>query len=298
MPRNLASEQNVAELMRTSLLTHSVVELEKFLASRTKVPAAKLAAFFDLPDKDVRAEAELVTRVLRRFAKAVANSIEDPAATSSFLRELDLKAISRDHDWQEIFSVMRAEPDGFEDHKRAALIKYLQYLSFRKRLLEYIYSRKSALEDTDALPVNVEAQGAGGNHADEAEETGTASPHSAKQFIRLPLGEPLALPLPLGTTADIKLAGHVFRLIGGRPPSLIDQNGVMYFLREGRSMVGRHPESDIVIDHDFRDVSRAHLILEWNGGPSVRLTDLSTRGTFVPTQGMPPWCDQESSPTH
>ena len=39
------------------------------------------------------------------------------------------------------------------------------------------------------------------------------------------------------------LAGHAFRLTGARPPSIIDQNGVMYFLKEGRNMVGRHPES-------------------------------------------------------
>ena len=47
-------------------------------------------------------------------------------------------------------------------------------------------------------------------------------------------------------------------------------------------MVGRHPESDIVVDPDFHDVSRAHAILEWSGAGEVTLTDLSTRGTFVP----------------
>ena len=49
-------------------------------------------------------------------------------------------------------------------------------------------------------------------------------------------------------------------------------------------MLGRHPESDVVIDRDFNDVSRAHAILEWHEGATVSNTDLSTRGTFVPIE--------------
>ena len=47
-------------------------------------------------------------------------------------------------------------------------------------------------------------------------------------------------------------------------------------------MIGRHPESDVVVDPDLHDVSRAHAIIDWQSGPAVTVTDLSTRGTYVP----------------
>ena len=107
-------------------------------------------------------------------------------------------------------------------------------------------------------------------------------------FVRLPLGESVTIVLPVGRKANIMLAGHAFRLNGAKPPSLIDQNGVMYFLKEGRNIIGRHPESDIVIDPDFSDVSRAHVIMEWDGVAGVALVDLSSCGTFVRADALRP----------
>jgi len=77
------------------------------------------------------------------------------------------------------------------------------------------------------------------------------------------------------------LAAHVFHLQGASPPTLTDQNGVSHALRVGRNTVGRHPEGDIVASSDFNDISRAHLILEWDGAHRVRLIDFSSRGTYV-----------------
>ena len=77
------------------------------------------------------------------------------------------------------------------------------------------------------------------------------------------------------------LAAHLFRVVGGTPPSLIDQNGVTYVLEEGRKMIGRHPESDVLVDQDFGDVSRAHLLMDWRPPGRLEMTDLSTRGTYL-----------------
>ena len=100
-------------------------------------------------------------------------------------------------------------------------------------------------------------------------------------FRRLPMGEALEIPVGVGEKLDIMLAGHLFRIIGGHPPSLIDQNGVTYFLKDGRNMVGRHPESDVPIDQNFSDVSRAHLIVEWEGSDHITVIDLSSRGCYI-----------------
>ena len=279
----------VSDPTREGMIQDGPTEFESRLAFRTKVPAERLHEFLNWPIYKLRRESEHVSRVLKRIAEAVVNSMENPASTNAFLRDLDLKSISRDHDWRAIFSTIRAHESGYDGYKRTVLIRYLQYLSFRKRLLEYIYTRKQGFDEMDSYsdelteypsPPPMSAPDTGFNAAD-----GPVSEDGLRRFTgdfrRMPMGESLDIPVCKGEKLDIMLAGHLFRIIGGHPPSLIDQNGVTYFLKDGRNMVGRHPESDVPIDQNFSDVSRAHVIVEWEGADRITVIDLSSRGSFI-----------------
>ena len=279
----------VSDATREGMVQDGPTEFESRLADRTKVPAERLHEFLNWPIYKLRRESEHVSRVLKRIAEAVVNSMENPASTNAFLRDLDLKSISRDHDWRAIFSTIRAHEGGYDSYKRTVLIRYLQYLSFRKRLLEYIYTRKQGFDEVDSYadelteypsPPPMAAPDTGFDPGDDAgEEAGLR--RFTGDFRRMPMAEALEIPLAAGEKLDIMLAGHLFRLIGGHPPSLIDQNGVTYFLKDGRNMVGRHPESDVPIDQNFSDVSRAHIIVEWEGADRITVIDLSSRGSFI-----------------
>ncbi len=250
-------------------LTTDPQEFEARLDARTRVPPVHVDTFLGWDEQQLAREVEDATRVLRRFAEAVVAAVENPASADEFLRALDLKAISRDHDWRAIFSTIREQHAGGVESKRAVLIKYLQYLGFRKRLIEFIRAKKRGLEGTDEMrAVGVPTRNAAGGDMRGG-------------FVRLPLGEPVDLELRDGAKIEMMLAGHLYRLIGARPPCLLDQHGVMCFLRPGRNLVGRHPESDIGIDPDFSDISRAHLIIEWREPDRVRVQDLSSRGTHL-----------------
>jgi hypothetical protein len=262
-------------------LAGALQKFEARLAERTRIPASKLSEFMGWPDERLRRESKAVSRILRRFAEAVVDSMEDPDTAHKFLEELDLKGISRDHDWRAIFSTIRAQEKGYEGYKRAVLVKYLQYLSFRKRLVEYVVAKRRGLEETDeysditlfALRYSAEIEGGA--------PTGYAHRAIDPDYVRLPLGESVDFELLHGSAVKLMLASHVFALSGQRPPLLTDQNGASHALREGRNMVGRHPEGDVVVDANFTDVSRAHVIMEWDGTRRIRLIDFSSRGTFV-----------------
>ncbi|MCP5155375.1 MAG: FHA domain-containing protein [Ectothiorhodospiraceae bacterium] len=254
------------------LLGESVGQFEARLASRTRVPVDRLGELMDMADDELRGEARSTARTLRRFAEAVASAMENPASTASFLRDLDLESVSRDHDWRAVFAELRAGGAQGTGHRRTALVRYLQYLGFRKRLIEFVLSRRRALEDTDEYTEidlgAVRRQGReGGDGGSDA-------------FVRTPLGEGVRVSVGPGEQIDLMLAAHLYRLVGGDPPALVDQNGVVCFIRPGRSLVGRHPEADLRVDENFRDISRAHAIIEWDG-MAVTVTDLSTRGTYV-----------------
>jgi len=80
---------------------------------------------------------------------------------------------------------------------------------------------------------------------------------------------------------ELVLGCNLFELVGGAHPYLVDENGVTCFLREGRNVVGRHPESDVTVDANFSKVSRAHLVLDWDGQLGYTLMDLSSRGSWI-----------------
>lgn len=270
-------------------------DFESRLSARTKVPPHRLTEYLAWSDRQVKEESQSVARVLKRFAEAVVRAMEDASTADEFLHDLDLKAISRDHDWRAIFSTIRAQSSGYEGYKRAVLIKYLQYLSFRKRLLEFIYARKAGLDETDAFTdLSLLPEIARQHRENETALAGPApapaadagSDEDLAQMRRLPFGEAVEVELPTGRKLDLMMAGHMFRLLGEDPPCLIDQNGVMYFLKPGRNMVGRHPESDVVIDPNFSDISRAHLIIDWRSGTTLSIMDFSSRGTYLPVAAL------------
>ncbi|MDH3315093.1 MAG: FHA domain-containing protein [Gammaproteobacteria bacterium] len=266
---------------RSEVHDHGALEqFESKLAARTKVPSERLPEFFGWEPDKIRREAEIVSRILKRFAEAVVDAIEQPEKADDFLRSLDLKAISRDHDWRSIFSTIRSQETDCGEYQRATLIKYLQYLSFRKRLLDFILMRKQGLEETDGY----ETQTLYPPAADATQSN--LEVLNPEEFVRLSMGENVALDFDEGEKFELKLANHLFRVVGARPPCLVDQNGVMYFLRPGRNMIGRHPESDVPIDPNFGHVSRAHLIIEWDANWKLNLIDLSSRGTFLQRKVM------------
>ncbi len=261
-------------------------DFEQRLADRTKVPSDRLAEFLGWDEDKVRREAKVVTRVLKRFAEAVVQSMEDPDSMDGFLVELDLKTISRDHDWRAIFATIREQcGEDARQYQRAVLIKYLQYLSFRKRLLDFIHARKAGLEETDELSSELTRLPPAAD-AMEGESSvvriGVVRGAGEEDYRRIPLGEAVEVSLGAEEVLRFRLSRHRFELVGGDHPYVVDGSGVTCFVRPGRNMVGRHPESDLTVDANFADVSRAHMVLEWDGGERFRIMDLSSRGTWLP----------------
>jgi hypothetical protein len=273
-----AAESTTPESL--SIDTNSMEQFEAELAKRAKVPAPKLDELIQNDESVIRREAEAVTNILKRFAGAVVDSMDDPEGVDRFLRELDLKAISRDHHWRTIFAELRDRDKRFEQHKRILVIKYLQYLNFRKKMLDYIHERKLGLEETHQHPDLTIFP------SPDAASRQVSAGQPVGEFARVPLGESVTFELPTSGSIALLLSLRSFWLFGQSNPCLVDKNGETHFLKQGRNMLGRHPESDVVIDRNFNDISRAHAIVEWRGRATISITDLSTRGTFVPMDVM------------
>lgn len=270
------------------VISEDLKSFEAILRSRTERSADDMVEFMSVDEKEIRHAAASVTQTLKRFAKAIVDSMEDPSSVNDFLRELDIKLIAKDHDWREIFAGIAEKGDGYEPHKRVLIVKYLQYLSTRKRLLAHVLARRMSLDDTGehARYRQDAAMERRVREADDMLETATLGFTVPDEFERLQTGESIQLDVPENSTVDLMLAKHVYRLSASGGLKLISPDGNEQPLKEGRTMIGRHPECDVVTDRNFRDVSRVHVIVEWNQEPRVRVTDLSTLGTFIPTDAI------------
>jgi predicted component of type VI protein secretion system len=66
---------------------------------------------------------------------------------------------------------------------------------------------------------------------------------------------------------------------------LTDDSGLTVPIQEGRLVIGRSTDCDVVLHDAPADVSRKHLMIE-AGHQEVRLTDLSSHGTYVPKRAL------------
>ena len=282
----------------------SKVDFEFALASRTEVPAGKISELVRFDSQQLLDEANSVRQVERHFVEMLSRSIQEPGSIGYLLRQMDMKLFSQDHEWRAIMTALARQDRRYDEFKQLALVKYVQYLASRQDVLKGIYAHKAATQggevsepdagmdpsyrqtvifDVADLPgADMPPPPASGDQTQVA-----ATPDSTPappRLHRLPRGESVRLNAPSGEAVEVVLSRHPFLVKLGEQPALVDLEGTETPLSRSRNVIGRHPDSDIMVDAAYRDVSRTHLILEFTDDGGLALTDLSAHGTFVPAQ--------------
>lgn len=261
-------------------------ELEYALSGKTAVSSGRVAALGRLDDPALARESDGYQLMEQRIVGALSqpgNGI-DP-----FLVQLDLEEISEDHDWRAIFAALRTLDGPGESYKKTALLKYVEYLTSGQEVVRTIRANRFG----GAMPSRPRpaSDSAGGSPTrqdlifDLEELSGTdqaGSLRSNDNFARLLKGETLEIQFGPHQSLAMVLAKYRFTLVSGDPYLLLDETGHDVKVRPGKNIVGRSSQSDIVIDGTYGAISRKHLIIEIDGSGGVKLTDISTLGTFVP----------------
>ena len=268
---------------------NSLTDFEFSLASRTEVPARKIADLIPLSTEELRQEATNIRRVEKEFVSVLSKSLEEPGSIGHLMRELELQYFSQDHQWRSIIGALNRQDEQCDEFKKIALVKYMQYLNSRQDVLKSIYSSKDG--DQPVTPIEAAADAEPEANAslketvifDDVTRLDGGAPKGNEKF-RLPKGETITVRLPEGEEMDLSLSRHPFKLLSGHHFYLIDEAGADYLLRPGKNAVGRELDNEVVINAGYRDVSRTHLLIEPVGTDAAQLTDLSSHGCFVPAQ--------------
>lgn len=270
----------------------SAKEFEFAVDGRTSLPYAKIAALGEISDEALLREVGGIRQLEQRFVDVLERSLGETGAIGVLLKELDLTVISQDYAWRGIILALVGFDSTYDDYKRIALVKYMQYLASRQEIVKATFSNRQRGRKQSTPGARPPGSAPFDPRRPETLifdlTPFVASDAKAGKYLRLPKGETVEIPLTDNNAISLLLAKHQFSIVSGEKFCFVDDKDHYSVLRRGKNIVGRDASSDVVIDSNYRAVSRRHLIVETEGDSLVRLTDISSLGTFVP----PDYLDQ------
>ncbi len=275
---------------------NTLTEFEFALGGRTNVPASKLADLIMLAPEELKREAKSIKTVEKRFVDILSRSIEQPGEIGKLVRAVDIQVFSNDYDWRAIFKALNQQDEDYDELRRVAVVKYMQYLRSRQDVIKQTYKVK--MRESSSMPRDGDPNATAPDLASALDDTkdflketsifdsiSLDAPLEAAEsaYIRLPKGEAVYIRPASDAEFEFRLSKHVFTFRNSQPMVIVDQAGVAHELTDGKNIIGRDAVCNVVLGNGLRDVSRMHLIIEPSDDDTLRVTDLSSHGTFMPT---------------
>lgn len=250
------------------------------MSGRITLPVEKVSDLMQRAPAQLRADAAAIKDAERRLIVLLEAALREDASFDQELASTDAHLFSQDHQWRTILQTLQPLGPAFREFKEIAVAKYLQYLASRQDVVRIVY----ALKAQDGLESEMDLETTPNPAMRETvmfdrELLGGERP--LMRLERLPRGEPVELPVPAAAPLELMLAHHPFTLHGGPTMTLVDEHGHRYVLRPGPNQIGRHSTSTIRLEGGFRAISRKHLVIEPVAPDRVRLTDLSSHGSYI-----------------
>ena len=259
-----------------------LAELEKVLKPRTFIPTQRYARFLALDDETL-ARAGVTTRYAAAHLKRMLQDLRGHTGhVTVMLAAMDLGFFSLDHSWREVIKALVDAGPRVASYQLLAISNYRRYLLHCHDTLDEI--------STDRLQSALWAEST--EHGEERTQLAAASRTGydgsrkrqevlVRDLVRLPKGMTLRLLQGRAGPFVLWLGKRRFRVESWSGASLVDERGNGAELHDGRNAVGRALYNDVIVDSQFDDVSRRHLILDLNDGTPCAITDLSSSGTFI-----------------
>jgi hypothetical protein len=269
-----------------SLVFENPGAFEFALAGRVEVPSRKITSLSHMDSTALKDEARRIRGLEKQLLDLLTQSIEKPGSLHDALGTIPLTAYSQDHGWREVMTALLEVDLHHEEYVRLAVVKYLQYLTARQEILKAVYRIR---KETSKQFASSEPEREGEPHALRETmilELPMAAGHARRtpnQVTRLPKGEPVLLTRAAGTEVVILLSTHEYLLRFGLPGEWRQSgsNAAPQALHAGKNIIGRDTACDVVVVADAGDVSRLHLIVECLDASNLKLTDLSSHGTYL-----------------
>lgn len=253
----------------------SSTELESVLHSRTDVSADVLKGLSRHSEHELRQEYRDVSAVHRRLMNHMLRVMEDNSGYASIWEDLDISSLPEDHHWQSLLFTLGDEQHVGDDFRRVAVVNYIRYLTARREVIEDLFRE---FRRAGRIPGTQDTAG--------WDALSGSDPTKIRGYIRLVRDVPVRIKLPENAETTVYLGRYRVQLrLADEVLHITDTNELTVELPPGRHLLGRSQECSVVITGNSREIaemSRRHLSVELDSDGEVRVTDQSSRGTFVP----------------
>ncbi|HEY1991863.1 MAG TPA: FHA domain-containing protein [Gammaproteobacteria bacterium] len=256
-------------------------DYDRFLTSRIEVPAESIERLAGLDSHGVQRQLRHTRRSHKNAVDILVRALETRQRLRYLWGMLDVDKVPDEQDWPSILFAVGSSDRISDNALRLTLTHYIHYLESRRDLLETLGREyRAGLAASAGAPVVPRAM-----RSEAAPVSFRFTTRLNKHYARLPRRRAVNLDLNLYKDIVIYLARNRFtlRLVEGQVV-LQQQDGVSYEVRPGRTMVGRSAQCEISVDSAGSDVSRQHLLIEMTVEHHLRLTDVSSRGTYLPPE--------------
>ena len=250
---------------------NSSAEFGYSCAGRVGLPPERVAMVQSLSIDQLRDEHQDLGLLQAKLAQVVADAARDPEVLRDRLGGIPLHSFTADNDWRSLFSALR-EPEVAASYLQVAVGHYMQYLANRQQVFR-MEARQG--RGPDRQPVDIDRLSL---------RHGKGAPR--RDYQRLPKGRSIVLGLAPGDSVEMILSRHKCQLRMDEHLKFTHINEQSDEMDNRRVAIGRDKVNDVIIDPEWRDVSRLHLVVEDLGNGNVQLTDVSSHGTFLPVEFM------------
>lgn len=257
-------------------------DFERFLRDRIDLPSEVIERLASLDGHGVARELRHTRRSHKNAVDIMVRAMETRTRLRYLWGILDADKVPDEHDWPAILFAVGSADRVSEPALRLTVTNYIHYLESRREILESLSREFRSSGGRPALsqrPVVPDAM----RSADAAPSSMRFTTRRNQLYARLPRRRAVNLDLNRHPSTILYLARNPFvlKLEEGRA-LLQQQDGVTYNLKPGHNMVGRSSNCEICIDSGHSDISRQHLLIEMTVEHHLRLTDISSRGTYLP----------------
>jgi hypothetical protein len=259
----------------------SLEQFDKVLTRKTLITSELFAKLLTLDDDRLNSLTSATRQAADLLQRALKRAVASPNVIDELFRKLGNAFFTEDHSWRKLFLALSGLPAKYVDIKLLALSKYRNYLLARLAALNSIGSNRLQSQihvtaDSEAESITeLVVQKPGVTQELSSSET------IIRDVVQLPKGKTTPIRAEDMACVDIWMAKRRFRIEMWDKPSFIDSHGQSTKLKEGRNLIGRALHNDVVIDPNYQEVSRNHLIVDMRDGRPVGITDLSSGGTYL-----------------
>ncbi len=258
----------------------NIPEFEALLSPLTAVSAPRLAELATLDGEALRYTDQTLGQLITQFS----SSLNTPAEIAELAKRVQTLGANY-QPWSDALSQASQWQDHQNPFRQALINACMHYLSNEQLCIQTLQDNRRQHQ-----PAHADDQ----QHHDERRQRLIFAPHTLgigaedrneTALTRLGKGHVAEMTLQPGQSATLMFARHVFLVVCGNPWLLIDDHGEDLQLLPGRNLVGRSTDCDVVVDERYFAVSRRHTLLETNSENVLKITDLSSLGTFIPQAG-------------